>query len=94
MPFSEQQEKILGIAALLALAVGCLWVIWPFLTAILWAAVLCWSPRSFPTSPSATKKELVSAHGPPKGRGYRGRDRFETVNGFVPAFRSCKEFRP
>ena len=43
MPFSEQQEKILGIAALLALALGCLWVIWPFLTAILWAAVLCWS---------------------------------------------------
>jgi predicted PurR-regulated permease PerM len=43
MPFSEQQEKILGIAALLVLAVGCLWVIWPFLTAILWAAVLCWS---------------------------------------------------
>jgi predicted PurR-regulated permease PerM len=43
MPFSEKQDKILGIAALLGLAVGCLWVIWPFLTAILWAAVLCWS---------------------------------------------------
>lgn len=43
MPVAKQQEKILGLVALLALAIGCLLVIWPFLTAIMWAAVLCWS---------------------------------------------------
>ena len=43
MPGAKQHEKVLGTGALLALAVGCLVVIWPFLTAIMWAAVLCWS---------------------------------------------------
>ncbi|MGQ7794632.1 AI-2E family transporter [Faunimonas sp. B44] len=43
MPVATQHEKLLGLGALLALAVGCLVVIWPFLTAIMWAAVLCWS---------------------------------------------------
>ena len=43
MPLSQQHERAIGIGALLALALGCLVVIWPFLTAIIWAAVLCWS---------------------------------------------------
>jgi len=40
MPAANQHEKVLG---LVALAAGCLVVIWPFLSAIMWAAVLCWS---------------------------------------------------
>ena len=36
-------EQILGIAALLLLAIGCAVVLWPFLSAILWAAVICFS---------------------------------------------------
>ena len=42
MPLANQYEKVLGTGALLALAVGCFVVIWPFLTSIIWAAVLCW----------------------------------------------------
>lgn len=37
----KTREQILGITALVALAVGCAVVIWPFLTAIMGAAVLC-----------------------------------------------------
>ncbi|MBB1493209.1 AI-2E family transporter [Paracoccus sp. MC1854] len=40
---ATQYEKLLGIGALLALGIGCFVVISPFLTAIMWAAVLCWS---------------------------------------------------
>ncbi len=43
MPAAKQHEKALGLGALGALTVGCLVVIWPFLSAIMWAAVLCWS---------------------------------------------------
>lgn len=43
MAVANQHEKLLGLGALLALAIGCLVVILPFLTAIMWAAVLCWS---------------------------------------------------
>lgn len=43
MPVAQQHEKVLGFVALIALTVGCLVVIWPFLAAIVWASVLCWS---------------------------------------------------
>lgn len=43
MALATQHEKLLGIGALLALGIGCFVVISPFFTAILWAAVLCWS---------------------------------------------------
>ena len=36
-------EQILGIGALLLLAIGCAIVLWPFLSALLWAAVICFS---------------------------------------------------
>lgn len=43
MPVATRHEKALALGALVALAVGCLMVLWPFLSAIMWAAVLCWS---------------------------------------------------
>ncbi|MBV0893279.1 AI-2E family transporter [Paracoccus sp. Z118] len=43
MALAAQHEKLLGAAALLVLGIGCFVVISPFLTAIMWAAVLCWS---------------------------------------------------
>jgi len=43
MALAAQHEKLLGAAALLVLGIGCFVVISPFLTAITWAAVLCWS---------------------------------------------------
>jgi predicted PurR-regulated permease PerM len=36
-------EQILGIGALLLLSIGCAIVLWPFLSALLWAAVICYS---------------------------------------------------
>ena len=36
-------EQILGIGALIVVAVGCALVLWPFLTALIWAAVICFS---------------------------------------------------
>lgn len=36
-------EQTLGIGALLLLAIGCAIVLWPFLSALLWAAVICFS---------------------------------------------------
>jgi len=36
-------EQSLGWAVLLALGVGCLIVLWPFVSALLWAVVLCFS---------------------------------------------------
>jgi predicted PurR-regulated permease PerM len=39
----EQVEQFLGIAALLMLAAGCVLVLWPFVSALMWAAVICFS---------------------------------------------------
>jgi predicted PurR-regulated permease PerM len=36
-------EQILGTGALALLGIGCIVVLWPFLSALLWAAVLCFS---------------------------------------------------
>jgi hypothetical protein len=36
-------EQILGIGALIVLAIGCGVVLWPFLSALLWAGVICFS---------------------------------------------------
>lgn len=36
-------EQSLGVGALVMLGVGCALVIWPFVSAILWAAVICFS---------------------------------------------------
>lgn len=43
MPLGRPIEQILGVGALCLLVVGCIVVIWPFLSAILWAAVICFS---------------------------------------------------
>lgn len=43
IPLGKPIEQILGIGALLLLALGCAMVLWPFLSALLWAAVLCFS---------------------------------------------------
>jgi predicted PurR-regulated permease PerM len=36
-------EQLLGIGAILLLAIGCTIVLWPFLSALLWAAVICFA---------------------------------------------------
>lgn len=43
MVFDRPVEQILGIGALVLLGVGCIVVLWPFLFALIWAAVLCFS---------------------------------------------------
>lgn len=43
MPLGKPIEQILGFGALLLLSIGCALVLWPFLSALLWAAVLCFS---------------------------------------------------
>ena len=43
MLFDRSIEQILGIGALLLLGIGCIVVLWPFLSALIWAAVLCFS---------------------------------------------------
>ena len=43
VPPSRRIEHVLGIGALMLLAIGCTLVLWPFLSAILWAAVICFS---------------------------------------------------
>ena len=43
IPLGKPIEQILGIGALLLLAIGCAVVLWPFLSALLWAAVICFS---------------------------------------------------
>ena len=43
IPLGKPIEQILGIGALLLLAIGCAIVLWPFLSALLWAAVICFS---------------------------------------------------
>ncbi|URK86132.1 AI-2E family transporter (plasmid) [Rhizobium sp. RCAM05350] len=42
-PLNRRIEYALGIGALALLAIGCALVLWPFLSAILWAAVICFS---------------------------------------------------
>jgi predicted PurR-regulated permease PerM len=42
-PLGKPIEQILGIGALVLLAIGCALVLWPFLSALLWAAVICYS---------------------------------------------------
>src|SRR5690349_16203667 len=43
IPLGKPTERILGIGALLLLAIGCAAVLWPFLSSLLWAAVICFS---------------------------------------------------
>jgi predicted PurR-regulated permease PerM len=43
IPLGKPIERILGIGALLLLSIGCAIVLWPFLSALLWAAVICYS---------------------------------------------------
>jgi predicted PurR-regulated permease PerM len=43
IPLGKPIEQILGIGGLLLLAIGCAIVLWPFVSALLWAAVLCFS---------------------------------------------------
>jgi predicted PurR-regulated permease PerM len=43
MPLDKPIGQILGIGALLLLAIGCTVVLWPFLSSLLWAAVICYS---------------------------------------------------
>ena len=43
IPLGKLNEQILGIGALLLLAIGCAIVLWPFLSALLWAAVICFA---------------------------------------------------
>src|SRR3990170_2004990 len=43
IPLGKPIEQILGIGALLLLSIGCAIVLWPFLSALLWAAVICYS---------------------------------------------------
>ena len=43
MELSKRIEVIAGVALVARLAVGCLLVMWPFASAILWAAVICFA---------------------------------------------------
>jgi predicted PurR-regulated permease PerM len=43
MPLDKLIGQILGTGALVLLAIGCAIVLWPFLSSLLWAAVLCFS---------------------------------------------------
>ena len=43
IPLGKLNEQILEIGALVLLAIGCTIVLWPFLSALLWAAVICFS---------------------------------------------------
>jgi predicted PurR-regulated permease PerM len=40
MPDNQRSDRILALVALILLGGGCLWVLWPFLSAVLWAAIL------------------------------------------------------
>jgi predicted PurR-regulated permease PerM len=46
MPLGKPLDQVLGVGALLLLAVGCALTLWPFLSALLWAAVICFSTWS------------------------------------------------
>lgn len=43
MVLNGRMERVLGIGALVLLVTGCTLVLWPFLSPILWAAVICFS---------------------------------------------------
>lgn len=43
IPLGKPLEQILGTVALLLLALGCALTLWPFLSAMLWAAAICFS---------------------------------------------------
>lgn len=43
MPLGKPTERVLGIGALALLVIGCALVLRPFLSALLWAAVICFS---------------------------------------------------
>jgi predicted PurR-regulated permease PerM len=43
MPPDKPVQQLLGMGALLLLALGCAVVLWPFLSALLWAAVVCYA---------------------------------------------------
>ena len=43
IPLGKLNEQILAIGALLLLAIGCALVLRPFLSALLWAAGICFS---------------------------------------------------
>jgi predicted PurR-regulated permease PerM len=43
IPLGKPLEQVLGIGAFLLLAVGCALTLWPFLSALLWAAAICFS---------------------------------------------------
>src|SRR5689334_8385412 len=43
IPLGKPTERFLGIGALLLLAIGCAVVLRPFLSALMWAAVICFS---------------------------------------------------
>lgn len=40
MPENQRSDRILGLLALALLGGGCLWVLWPFMSAVLWAVIL------------------------------------------------------
>lgn len=40
MPENQRSDRILGLLALSVLGGGCLWVLWPFMSAVLWAVIL------------------------------------------------------
>ncbi|HWT53861.1 MAG TPA: AI-2E family transporter [Rhodocyclaceae bacterium] len=40
MPDNQRSDRILALLALALLGGGCLWVLWPFISALLWAAIL------------------------------------------------------
>lgn len=46
IPLGKPLDQILGMGALLLLAVGCAITLWPFLSALVWAAVICFSTWS------------------------------------------------
>ena len=53
VPPSRRIQYVLGINGLMLLAIGCALVLWPFLSAILWAAVICFS--TWPIYPDANE---------------------------------------
>jgi predicted PurR-regulated permease PerM len=40
MPENQRSDRILALLALALLGGGCLWVLWPFMSAVLWAMIL------------------------------------------------------